>query len=96
LKESVWFYYQLIGTQNPNLNDKPNGHLGPGVIGAQASNVQNLINTTLESYTQKGVQLCALPPQCFSTWRAAAIAALRAKLCTAPCDQFSLIECQRE
>jgi hypothetical protein len=54
LKGSVWFYYQLIGTQNPNLNDKPNGHLGPGVIGAQASNVQNLINTTLESYTQNG------------------------------------------
>jgi len=51
---SVWFYYQLIGVQNPNLNDKPNGHLGPGVIGAQASNLQNLINTTLESYTQKG------------------------------------------
>ena len=43
----------MIGTQNPNITE-PNPHLGPGVIGAQASNVNNLINTTLESYTQRG------------------------------------------
>jgi hypothetical protein len=53
LEGSVWFYYQMIGTQNPNITE-PNPHLGPGVIGAQASNVNNLINTTLESYTQRG------------------------------------------
>ena len=53
LKDSVWSYYQLIGTQNKNLNT-PNDHLGPGIPGPQQSNVQNLVNTTLETYTQKG------------------------------------------
>ena len=53
LKDSVWSYYQLIGTQNKNLRT-PNRHLGPGIPGPQHSNVQNLINTTLETYTQKG------------------------------------------
>jgi hypothetical protein len=73
LKNSVWRYYQLIGTQNisgtnrynpdPNLQDKinpkigpgiPNNNLGPGIPGAQFSNTTDLINTTLESYTQPG------------------------------------------
>ncbi|UHQ55918.1 hypothetical protein [Microbulbifer sp. YPW16] len=53
LKDSVWSYYQLIGTQNKNLRE-PNPHLGPGIPGPQHSNVQNLVNTTLETYTQKG------------------------------------------
>lgn len=53
LKGSVWQYYQLIGTQNKNI-DTPNEHLGPGIPGPQHSNVQNLVNTTLETYTQKG------------------------------------------
>jgi hypothetical protein len=53
LKGSVWFYYQMIGTQNANV-DEPNPNLGPGVRGAQVSNTNNLINTTLESYTQAG------------------------------------------
>lgn len=53
LKDSVWSYYQLIGTQNKNI-DTPNDHLGPGIPGPQQSNVQNLVNTTLETYTQKG------------------------------------------
>ncbi|SDZ77684.1 hypothetical protein [Microbulbifer marinus] len=53
LKDSVWSYYQLIGTQNKNL-ETPNRHLGPGIPGPQRSNVQNLVNTTLETYTQKG------------------------------------------
>jgi hypothetical protein len=58
LRGSVWFYYQMIGTQNPNV-DTPNFDLGPGVRGAQVSNTTNLINTALESYTQKGWS-CAL------------------------------------
>jgi len=53
LEGSVFFYYQLIGTQNPNV-EAPNPTLGPGVLGAQASNTNNLINTALESYTQQG------------------------------------------
>ena len=53
LKDSVWSYYQLIGAQNKNL-ETPNRHLGPGIPGPQHSNVQNLVNTTLETYTQKG------------------------------------------
>ncbi|WP_226704535.1 hypothetical protein [Microbulbifer elongatus] len=53
LRDSVWSYYQLIGTQNKNLVE-PNPHLGPGIPGAQHSSVQNLVNTTLETYTQKG------------------------------------------
>ncbi|MEA3276695.1 MAG: hypothetical protein U9Q81_15655 [Pseudomonadota bacterium] len=53
LKDSVWRYYQLIGTQNANVTE-PNRHLGPGIPGPQHSNVQNLVNSTLESYTQKG------------------------------------------
>ncbi|MFV8782542.1 hypothetical protein ACNKU7_08985 [Microbulbifer sp. SA54] len=53
LRDTVWSYYQLIGTQNKNLQ-APNRHLGPGIPGAQHSNVQNLVNTTLETYTQKG------------------------------------------
>ncbi|MGB5833780.1 MAG: hypothetical protein WBG92_17550 [Thiohalocapsa sp.] len=53
LKDSVWRYYQLIGTQNLNVTER-NKHLGPGIPGAQFSNVQNLVNSTLESYTQKG------------------------------------------
>ncbi|WP_428821347.1 hypothetical protein [Microbulbifer sp. MCCC 1A16149] len=53
LRDSVWSYYQLIGTQNKNL-EVPNRHLGPGIPGAQHSSVQNLVNTTLETYTQKG------------------------------------------
>jgi len=59
LAGTVWFYYQMIGTQNKNLNIEPNPNLGPGVIGAQSSNTTNLINTALESYTQKGWS-CAL------------------------------------
>lgn len=58
LEGSVLFYYQMIGTQNRNI-DVPNPNLGPGVVGAQASSTNNLINTTLESYTQKGWS-CAL------------------------------------
>lgn len=73
LKDSVWRYYQLIGTQNiSGTNDEnpdpdlqasinpylgpgiPNEDLGPGIPGAQFSNTTNLINTTLESYTQPG------------------------------------------
>lgn len=53
LRDSVWSYYQLIGAQNKNLRE-PNPHLGPGIPGPQRSNVQNLVNTTLETYTQKG------------------------------------------
>jgi len=53
LDDTVWRYYQLIGTQNPNVTI-PNEHLGPGIPGPQYSNVQNLVNTTLESYTQPG------------------------------------------
>ena len=37
----------------------PNLDLGPGVLGAQVSATNNLINTALESYTQKGWS-CAL------------------------------------
>jgi len=58
LEGTVWFYYQMIGTQNPNV-EEPNPDLGPGVRGAQVSNTTNLINTALESYTQKGWS-CAL------------------------------------
>lgn len=58
LRGTVWFYYQMIGAQNPNV-DTPNPDLGPGVRGAQVSNTTNLINTALESYTQKGWS-CAL------------------------------------
>ena len=56
-RQSVWFYYKMIGTSNPNLNNPPNPpnpYLGPGIAGAQYSNGQNLINTALESYTQEG------------------------------------------
>ena len=53
LRNSVWRYYRLIGAQNRNL-DPDNRHLGPGLKGPQASNTQNLINTTLETYTQAG------------------------------------------
>lgn len=53
LKGTVWFYYQMIGTQNPNVQS-PNPHLGPGVRGAQVSSTNNLINAALESYTQEG------------------------------------------
>jgi hypothetical protein len=53
LEGSVLFYYQMIGAQNRNI-DVPNPNLGPGVVGAQASSTNNLINTTLESYTQQG------------------------------------------
>lgn len=59
LKGTALFYYQMIGTQNKNLNVEPNPYLGPGVIGAQSSNTNNLINTALESYTQEGWS-CAL------------------------------------
>ena len=58
LRGTALFYYQMIGTQNGNI-DEPNDDLGPGVKGAQVSNTTNLINTTLESYTQKGWS-CAL------------------------------------
>lgn len=54
LKDTVWRYYQLVGAQNKNLNRGINSHLGPGIAGAQQSNVQNLVNSTLESYTQNG------------------------------------------
>ena len=55
LRGTAWFYYQMIGTQNKNVNtEPPNWQLGPGVTGAQASNTRNLINTALESYTQEG------------------------------------------
>ena len=53
LKGTVWFYYQMIGTQNRNLNFEPNPNIGPGLVGAQVSNTKNLINTALESYTQE-------------------------------------------
>ena len=54
LQGTVWHFYQMIGTDNPNLNDGENSDLGTGVLGAQTSNTQNLMNTTLESYTQNG------------------------------------------
>ena len=68
-RDTVWRYYQLIGTQgksgtednpfvdeeNPNLGPGiPNTDLGPGIPGPQQSNTTNLVNTTLESYTQPG------------------------------------------
>jgi hypothetical protein len=68
-KDSVWRYYQLIGTQgksgtennpfvegeNPYLGPGiPNTNLGPGIPGPQQSNTTDLVNTTLESYTQPG------------------------------------------
>ncbi|HMB60662.1 MAG TPA: hypothetical protein VKN35_12180 [Xanthomonadales bacterium] len=68
-RDSVWRYYQLIGTQgksgtennpfvegeNPNLGPGiPNTDLGPGIPGPQQSNTTNLVNTTLESFTQPG------------------------------------------
>lgn len=59
LKGSVWFYYQMIGAQNANI-DEPNSNLGPGVRGAQVSSTNHLINTTLESYTQTNGWSCAL------------------------------------
>lgn len=74
MKDTVWRYYQLVGTQNesgvsnnnvywkednpgkapnPNLGPGiPNTNLGPGIPGPQYSNTTNLVNTTLESYTQ--------------------------------------------
>lgn len=60
LEGTVWFYYQMIGTQNANVNEdgKVNSNLGPGVRGAQVSSTNQLINTALESYTQPGVS-CA-------------------------------------
>jgi len=58
LKGKALFYYQLIGSQNRN-QDEPNPNLGPGTLGAQVSNTNNLINTALESYTQAGWS-CAL------------------------------------
>jgi hypothetical protein len=68
LRNSVWRYYQLIGTQNrsgtennPSVEDNPflgpgipNRDLGPGIPGPQFSNTTNLVNTTLESFTQPG------------------------------------------
>ena len=69
LKDSVLRYYQLVGAQNESgtrdnpfveINHPflgpgiPNENLGPGIPGAQYSNTPNLINTTLESYTQRG------------------------------------------
>lgn len=59
LKDSVFSYYELIGTQNkhpgpvrfvPPEERQKNGHQGPttGVY----SNTSNLINSALESYTQ--------------------------------------------
>jgi hypothetical protein len=69
LTDSVWRYYQLVGTQNlsgtednPNISPNnpdlgpgiPNKNLGPGVPGPQFSNTPDLVNTTLESYTQPG------------------------------------------
>ena len=69
LRDTVWRYYQLIGTQNksgtmhnPYVDGEnpylgpgiPNRDLGPGVPGPQFSNTTNLVNTTLESYTQPG------------------------------------------
>jgi len=53
LRDSVWSYYQLIGAQNKNL-ESPNPRLGPGISGPQTSSTQNLVNTTLETYTQRG------------------------------------------
>ena len=43
LEGSVWFYYQMIGTQNANINvpDVPNPNPGAGVRGAQVSNTNN-------------------------------------------------------
>ena len=58
LAGSVFFYYQMIGAQNANI-DEPNPNLGPGVRGAQVSSTNQLINTALESYTQRGWS-CAL------------------------------------
>jgi len=58
LKGSVFFYYQMIGAQNRNI-DEPNPNLGPGTRGAQVSSTNNLINAALESYTQAGWS-CAL------------------------------------
>jgi len=58
LKGKALFYYQLIGTQNRSLRE-PNPTLGPGTLGSQVSSTNNLINTTLESYTQAGWS-CAL------------------------------------
>jgi hypothetical protein len=69
LKDSVLRYYQLVGAQNASGTQNnpyvepnqpylgpgiPNYDLGPGIPGAQYSNTTNLINTTLESYTQPG------------------------------------------
>ncbi|MEM7148046.1 MAG: hypothetical protein AAF591_23285 [Verrucomicrobiota bacterium] len=69
LGNSVWRYYQLIGTQglsgtennpyvtpnNPNLGPGiPNKNLGPGIPGPQYSETTDLVNSTLESYTQPG------------------------------------------
>ena len=54
LQGSVWNFYEMIGTDNPNLNDGDNPNLGTGILGAQTANTQNLMNTTLESYTQSG------------------------------------------
>jgi hypothetical protein len=66
---SIFRYYQLIGTQNRsgstdgNLSVTPNPFLGPGipnrdlgpgVPGPQYSTTSSLVNTTLESYTQAG------------------------------------------
>jgi hypothetical protein len=53
LKGSVWCFYQLVGSQNKSLQES-NPHLGPGLAGAQTSNVQNLVNSTLETFTQNG------------------------------------------
>ena len=61
LQPSVFAYYQLIGTQNkrpkrklkflPPQQRRFNGHEGP--ITGVYSNTNNLINTALESYSQK-------------------------------------------
>jgi hypothetical protein len=68
-QNSVWRYYQLIGTQNKSGTSEgnpsvppnpdigpgiPNSDLGPGVPGPQYSMTSSLVNTTLESYTQGG------------------------------------------
>ncbi len=69
LRDSVLCYYQLVGAQNASGSQNnpyvesnqpylgpgiPNNDLGPGIPEPQYSNTTNLINTTLESYTQPG------------------------------------------
>jgi len=47
LAGTVWDFYQLIGTQNPAVGDER-------PIGPHGTQTLNLINTTLQTYTQKG------------------------------------------